>query len=30
MKALRTANIRIREADMIQDARKGNNRKAGA
>ena len=30
MKALRTANIRIREADMIEDARKGNGRKAGA
>ncbi len=29
MKALRTANIRIREADMIEDARKTNGRKAG-
>jgi hypothetical protein len=27
MKALRTANIRIRDADMIEDARKGNGRK---
>lgn len=27
MKALRTANIRIREADMSEDARKGNGRK---
>ena len=29
MKALRTANIRIREADMSEDARKGNGRKSG-
>ena len=29
MKALRTANIRIRDADMIEDARKGNGRKGG-
>jgi hypothetical protein len=29
MKALRTANIRIREADMSEDARKGNCRKSG-
>lgn len=29
MKDLRTANIRIREADMSEDARKGNGRKSG-
>jgi hypothetical protein len=29
MKALRSANIRIRDADMVEDGRKDRGRKAG-